>query len=732
MKRLSLIGMGLAFLSACGDGSQATEKKEVSSSPSDRPSIGQDFLTEQNGRQAPDFIPLASDFLRENLTLRDPVAALEDIRMARSSGDLSDQIVRQAEALGLVSNAELNSFENDSFALADGLQWHNVARPQPSFLVEENEGPSRNPISEMQLSLDGVQVHNARIKSIVENGNTTWLSGSKPQWLDSQQRPQSTPFALSIGEVRSLLARELGFPEWRFHSPQRTYIAEKHMARAAYLFTVSAEHSANDRAPAFPLEVAVDADVGKILWQRPLTMHAVGKAQMYIENKATSTVLSEVSLPDLQNDTTLNHSLFNVYNCNKNPRYLETGDGSICSPVTGSSGAFNFSYSSNAYDATVAYAAITRAMEKFRSLDDKSLRTDWDQERWPGTRGNFGLQEAGSKNGAEKRMNIYVSTETQSATTNKCGRETTPDNAQYLWAGQTGNGNPEILIGYGGYGINNCGSLRELGKDMDVTMHEFGHHIVFRGLSNSKNQSVALHEGYSDYLTYAVTGNNLLAENSYPTKVALRTGILPANITFNKFKPRSGGGYLSVTDYMNYPHQVGEFWSGILWEMRASLGKNAAGIYKMDKIVWDSIDLIKSDGGIYDGVAAISESARRYAERFGEDSAAIQSAVQKIFVKYEFARFSSSGEFMPTDALGGGSINTSSEAPVSTSKKKGWGCGELAALGQKHSSSEHKTSTYLLMTLLFGLPGGLALMGRVRNRARVQVPVVNRKKQRKN
>lgn len=721
--------LALIILAACGDGSQEISFSGASSTGSSRAFDANASGAEATTAYLTELIPLASDFLRPSAPSGGLNFVLENLNFSSSQGHLTANVISQAEELGLVGHADALGLTSASGALGFGMQWTQVDSVRPLLFATHDASVVLAALSEMQLSLDGIPVHNARIKAIVENGSTTWLTGSKPVWLNQGNRPQTTQFSLDADKARQSAASELNYPEWRLHSVERIYIPERTKARAAYIFTVSAEHVPGERGPYVPLEIAVDADLGKIIWQRPLAMHAVGTAQLYVENIKTSAKLVAVPLPDLQPGDKLNHSLFDVFNCQKSARFLETGDGSVCRAVaTGTGGSFSFEYADNRYDEVIAYAAISKAMEKFRSLEQEgSLRSDWDQSKWPGSRANFGLQPIGSNGGGEKRLAVFVSTETQSNTTNRCGKDTTPDNAQYLWSGPTGRGNPEILIGYGGYNSTSCGTLKELGKDMDVVMHEFGHHVVFRGLSNSKQQSVALHEGLADYFTYAVSGNNLLAENSYPGRASLRQGNIQPGTTFTRFKPRPGGGYLGVLDYLSAPHSIGEFWSGILWELRTTLGRNSAGSYKMDKIVWDSIDLIKSDGGLNEGVIAISESTKRYAERFGEDASALQKTVNNTFVKYEFARSGPNGELLPTDAL----ISTAPSTQT-TSKKKSWGCGDLTSMRQRESRNSSRASDSLLIGLLLGIPFALSGIASVQKRIRAKVVIRIPKSRQKN
>jgi hypothetical protein len=727
-------------LSACGDGSQVNEfAGDVGNV------IGSEQINSQlNGNGPLGSMPLSSDGLMSTLEkYAQKLPPMRDVHFSSALGDLPERIVGASEGLGLVSNSSLLSFDNVLGALPDGLTWSEQQKNNP---LELNGGARDEVLHDLQLSFENVPIHGARIKKIHDHSSntTTFMSAAVPAWLLNQaKRSQRTSqFSLSAADASRYAAQKLNFLPSRFHSPEKIYIAgENQTLKAAYLLTVSSEPSTEGRVPRVPLEVAVDADVGEVLWQRPLAMHAVvGEAHLYVENKKVGGISpSTVQLPDLQgNGTSLTNPLFDVFNCHLRPRILETGDGSVCNlqvhPVT--QGNFkSFSYSTEVYDELISYAALTKAMTWFRDIDKPSLRTDWDTSKWPGTRENFGLT-AGVFGSAETRLKVFVRTRTPVPTVNQCGDETTPDNAQYLWSGQTGRGSPEILIGYGGFGVENktCYKLNELGKDMDVVMHEFGHHVVFRGLSNSKNQSVAMHEGLADYFTYAISGNNFLAENSYPGFKSLRQGNITPGTTFKNFKPKSGGGYYSVMDLLAAPHAIGEFWSGILWEIRTQMGKDGSGSkYKFDKIVWDSVDLLKSEAGLYEGMIAFNESAKRYAERVGDDSAALQKIVQDTFVKYGFARYTSNGEFAAVAELEG-TTAVEAAAPVSrVTKTRRWGCGVVAfsAAGDVDSSAAQKNAGLLLFALLL-LPASVRMGSFFAQRVRVRKTVRVQSQRRRN
>lgn len=710
----------LLFLVACGDGRDSPLTTTDGTSSGSLPR-GASLLRHKSSTQFSDaFVPLASQFLVPSVGNQFRSGTLENFSFSQAQGHFPEEIQAQAEALGLTLAGSALGLTGGVSESASGLSWKAVDSGHNLQLADDSLVGVAARLRRMQLFLDGIPVHASEMKSIVEDGTVTWLTGSRPQWLSTHETPRTTPFSLSVDQAKQMASHELGFAFWRFHSVKRKYVAEPSLARATYLFVVSAESSPLDHGPFVPLEVAVDADVGRVLWQRPLAFHVTeGSTELFVENVKVAEAKSQVSLPGLLTPQTLSHSLFDVYNCRNSPRSLENGSGNVCKPVaTGVNGVFSADYDDERYDELIAYAAVTRAMGWYRDVEQNSLRSDWDPNKWPGSRANFGLEPSNISNGSEKRLKIFVRTETPAASVNKCGKDTTPDNAQYLWSGQTGNGNPEILIGYGGY-PNACGSLRELGKDMDVILHEFGHHIVYRGLSNTKNQSVALHEGFADYFTYAITGNNLLAENSNPGQVALRQGNVKAGQTFNKFLSRADGGYITVMDYLIYPHRVGEFWSAILWELRLTLGRDASGKFKMDKIVWDTIDLVSAEGGLGDGVLAISESTKRYAERMGEDVYALQKSVNDVFVKYEFARYGSNGELVPVNGLLSGTTVTSSPAPAK--KKKTWGCGDIATASKSSRTDSTTTRTsFLLLSVPLLVAWGLVQPRRLRLRAQVR------------
>lgn len=85
-------------------------------------------------------------------------------------------------------------------------------------------------------------------------------------------------------------------------------------------------------------------------------------------------------------------------------------------------------------------------------------------------------------------------------------------NAQYVpFDGRSG---PFIVIGP----QTNPNGLKNLATDSDVISHEFGHHVVYGSVTDipPRSESLMIHEGLSDALTFYASGDNCLAESICP------------------------------------------------------------------------------------------------------------------------------------------------------------------------------------------------------------------------
>ncbi len=86
-----------------------------------------------------------------------------------------------------------------------------------------------------------------------------------------------------------------------------------------------------------------------------------------------------------------------------------------------------------------------------------------------------------------------------------------PGNADFIpFDGKSG---PFIRIG-----PDSPGKLTNLAIDSDVVSHEFGHHVVFGSVTDIPmgSESVVVHEGLADAITFYASGDNCLAESICP------------------------------------------------------------------------------------------------------------------------------------------------------------------------------------------------------------------------
>ena len=76
---------------------------------------------------------------------------------------------------------------------------------------------------------------------------------------------------------------------------------------------------------------------------------------------------------------------------------------------------------------------------------------------------------------------------------------------------QPDNSRPLIKVGEGDGNL-----LDNLSTDQDVVSHELGHHVVYGSITRISGESLVLHEGLSDFFTFARTGNACLGESICP------------------------------------------------------------------------------------------------------------------------------------------------------------------------------------------------------------------------
>lgn len=132
-----------------------------------------------------------------------------------------------------------------------------------------------------------------------------------------------------------------------------------------------------------------------------------------------------------------------------------------------------------------------------------------------------------------------------------------PNNA--LYSPFDGSSGPFIMIGDGDGTV-----FKGLPFDSDVVSHEFGHHIIFSSVTETRGESLIIHEGLADAIVFMKTGDACLGES-----------ICPAAGTSCQVKGqclRSGSNSLKYKDAAynaaKGAHIQGQLVSGLIWDLR--------------------------------------------------------------------------------------------------------------------------------------------------------------------
>lgn len=595
------------------------------------------------------------------------------------------------------------------FLAAQGFSWKETAHSASPEGIES---------SRMQLHYQGIPVNStfALAQSVPNQSNApVWLRSSVPESFFQDASSAAVESPVTIGEFSysstSLIdkyASEQGYSREvvRATDAERTYYLLGKKLHAALRLTVASDPLGLRASPAVPLEAFVDAETGQLLEQAPKAFHLDGVGRAYRENSIVSSSegIIEVPLPALESPgAKLSSPIFQVENCS-----LQAVSDACIFKASANGGDYrNIATSSDSYDEVVAYYSISRAMAWYRSLMGVTPGPFQLENTWGSLRQNFGI-------GSEKiaKLSVYVRAQTRTPNSGQ-----TLDNAVYLPAGSSGGNAPEILIGTG-WEASMTGTppraLRYIGKDSDVSMHEFGHHIVFRTINQIKGQALGMHEGFADYFTYAITGNNLLAESVVAGAPSLRAGDREG--TLADYPPTSA----------TPPHTAGEFWSTVLWDIRGSLGSWQGNFAKFDKIVYHALDLMQPNETYYGAINALARSADIFALSTGDDAVSLKEKIFAQFFKRGFLeKPNGNGTVPPASALllaSTPSTGLANEAKTSSSgsnsgsrSKKSSFLGISCMVGTElHGAAHADLGTLLLLLSLLCMP-----LLQLRHRSRV-------------
>ena len=264
-----------------------------------------------------------------------------------------------------------------------------------------------------------------------------------------------------------------------------------------------------------------------------------------------------------------------------------------------------------------------------------------------------------------------------------------------------GTSGPNIFVGDGDGSV-----LQNLEFDSDVVSHEFGHHIIFGYLTTATagSESLVLHEGLADTITFMRTGDSCLGESICPS--ASRTCYLAAKCLRTaestiKYKDAS---YNSLADHLR-----GQVISGFFWDLRKS---GSIPVADLNKLVIASITFLPSAADFKAFITAVLDAD------YSLYSAKYQSAI--------LTAASGRGLGIDTLAISLSSIDgkqppvaTSAGSTSSSSGKKGF-LG-LCSIGATSASASAGSAIWILVGLL------LPILAQIVRGAR-PVPVKVRKK----
>ncbi len=270
-------------------------------------------------------------------------------------------------------------------------------------------------------------------------------------------------------------------------------------------------------------------------------------------------------------------------------------------------------------------------------------------------------------------------------------------NAQYIpFNGSTG---PMIIIGPG-----KSGELTNLATDSDVVSHEFGHHVVYGSVTEvpSGSESLVIHEGLADALTFYASGDYCLGESicPYPEDPKKFCQVLgqclrTANIS-NKYRDSA---YLA-----SGPHARGQVVSAMFADLKKS-GKIPA--ENLHKLLIAAVTYLPKEASIKALIVAVLDA----------DFTLYNQQYSTIIKETALARG------MGIEDLGIDLADVDGKAPTEGTKaKKESGFMGLCSIG---SSGNQSTASVLGLFVLLALPIVWQL-------ARKPVPAIARKRKNRN
>jgi hypothetical protein len=474
----------------------------------------------------------------------------------------------------------------------------------------------------------------------------------------------------------------------------------------AYLFHLGRCGRLSCEEPDLPHQVILSSDTGEVLSQSPLFFHSfTGTSKIYPSNPKEEARKS-VELVRLKDPTALQGEYWEVHNCFVQKDMglcrlnLKSQDGDFGEPEV----------TDETYDEINGYYSVGKTFDWQLDLHHKT------KSKWAEHTDSLGIDP-------NSPMKILVRALTSA-------RDQNGDimysyaNAAYLPYGPKGNSGPEILVGPGWedtFDENDFSegekTLTYLGKDADVFIHEFNHHVIFKAVTEiNLPETISIHEGLADYMTYSMTNNNLLAESVMSSGIPLRRGDLEnlEKLVFGH-KPQLKDVFPSQNRLI---YLAGEYLSAVLWDLRNEMGLWKEGFYKFDYISHLALEFLVKAARYYDLIGALALASDEFSVREGEDLIANRLQIFNLFHQYGYLekptedgkipapteilkRYGTSSDLQASydDKLDRSKISLKNEKEINSKKRKFFGlCGSLA-----HLEEEKKSISEELILIIFFL-----------------------------
>ncbi len=408
------------------------------------------------------------------------------------------------------------------------------------------------------------------------------------------------------------------------------------------------------------------ADGYETISTEPGYFHVDSTAKVYEANRLSGALVS-VNLKDLATDGTLSST------------FIKTSVPKKWKQAKSTNNVFDFAPTDERFDEVQVYANIQKHFDYFKSLGFE----------WYGP--------------APMNVRIHATFFPKDDKP-----KVTPNNALFVPGSDFDGTLPSISIDDGDGEV-----LRNLISDSDVVSHEFGHHVIYKTLTEVSGESLVLHEGLADFFAFARTQDGCLGESICPVGSnscivegqCLRTSINTLKYHDEVWKDWAG-------TYNKLGHLHGQLISGMLWDLIQS-GDIPASV--LPKLVLSGIGYFHESSGFRDLILGLFTADKElYASAYG---AKIKAAAEARGLG-DFISDVDLSKDIP-QLLGTTQIDSEPIEDAPASKKKSKGSENPFSQCGSITGSTGGTGGLLVVILALLFP----LLGRLKKPEPVRVPV---------